>query len=81
MGPEYPYAFAGDPDGHPHEDWEVYRGRVQMLMLDDVGDGYRIDQVMTFKLREDAEGLWKIVRWDDDPIAGECAGGELALAN
>ena len=81
LGPEYPYAFAGDPDGHPHEDWEVYRGRVQMLMLDDVGDGYRIDQVMTFKLREDAEGLWKIVRWDDDPIAGECAGGELALAN
>ena len=79
LGPEHPFAFNGDPDGHPHEDWQVYRGRVQMLMLDDVGDGFRVDQVMTFKLRQGDEGLWKIIRWDDDPIAGDC-GGPVASA-
>lgn len=80
LGPEYPFAFDGDPDGHPQEDWAVYRGRVQMLMLDDVGDGFRVDQVMTLKLRQGEEGLWRIIRWDDDPIAGDC-GVEVASVN
>jgi beta-lactamase regulating signal transducer with metallopeptidase domain len=72
MGRDYPEAFFGDPDGHPDEDWEVFRGRVEMLFLDDNGDGFRVDQVMTYKLREDEEGLWKMIRWDDDPLSGDC---------
>jgi hypothetical protein len=80
LGSEHPFAFEGDPDGHPHEAWEIYRGRVQMQMLDDLGDGYRVDQVMTFKLRQGDEGVWKIIRWDDDPIAGDC-GAEVASVN
>ena len=83
---EYPCAYEGDPDCHPDEDWEVLRGRVQMLMIDPNGDGYRVDQVMTYKLRrveevvaEDERTVWKIVRWEDDPLAGDC-GEEEAKA-
>ena len=44
---------SGDPYGYPHEDGEVYHGQdMQILMLDDVGDGYRIGQIMTFKLQK-----------------------------
>ena len=64
---EFPETYEGDPDGHPDEDWEVFYGRVQMLMLDENGDGYRVDQFMTFKLRQDEEGTWRMVRWLDDP--------------
>ncbi len=72
LGRDYPEAFPGDPDGHPDEDWEVFRGRVEMLMIDDEGDGYRVVQTMTYKLRQTEEGLWKIIRWDDDPLSGDC---------
>ena len=72
LGREYPRAYEGDPDGHPEEDWEMFRGRVQMMMLDEMGDGYRVDQIMVFKLRQDDEDLWKIIRWDDDPLSGDC---------
>lgn len=47
LGSEYPETYEGDPDGHPDEDWEVFYGRVQMLMLDENGDGYRVEQNMT----------------------------------
>ena len=76
LGEEYPEAFPGDPDGHPDEDWEIFRGRVQMLLLDENGDGYRVDQLMTYKLRLDSDGLYKIIRWVDDPLAGDCATGK-----
>ena len=76
LGRDYPKAFDTDPDGHPDEDWEVFRGRVQMLMIDDKGDGFRVDQVMTYKLREDEAGLWKIIRWIDDPLSGDCGTGK-----
>ena len=94
LGSEYPKAFEEDPDGHPDEDWEVFRGRVKMLMVDENQDGFRVEQIMTYKLREnvevvadttDIEGdgqaeirLWKIARWVDDPLSGNCgnAGGE-----
>ena len=59
IGNEFPEAFEGDPDGHPDEDWQVFRGRVEMLLLDENGDGYRVDQIMTYKLRLNEEGLWK----------------------
>ena len=72
LGRDYPDAFEGDPDGHPDEDWEVFRGRVQMLMIDVKGDGFRVDQIMTYKLRQDEEGLYKIIRWIDDPLSGDC---------
>ena len=75
----YPEAYEGDPDGHPDEDWEVFYGRVQMLMLDENGDGYRVDQVMTFKLRQDEEGTWRIVRWIDDPLTGSCGSGKILV--
>ena len=74
LGREFPSAFEGDPDGHPDEDWEVFRGRVEMLLLDENGDGFRVDQIMTYKLRHDEEALWKITRWIDDPLSGDCGG-------
>ena len=40
-----------------------------MLLLDENGDGYRVDQIMTYKLRLNEEGLWKIIRWIDDPLS------------
>ena len=81
LGSESLGTFDGDPDGHPDEDWEIFRGRVQMLMLDENGDGYRVDQVMTYKLRLNEEGLWKIIRWIDDPLSGDCSGtgGKIAI--
>lgn len=77
LGRDYPDAYTepvDDPDGHPDEDWVVFRGRTQMLMTDENNDGFRVNQVMTFKLRQDASGLWKIIRWVDDPLSGgtEC---------
>lgn len=84
LGPEYPEAYPGDPDGHPNEDWEVFRGRVQMLLLDENGDGYRVDQIMTYKLRLDPDdNLWKIVRWINDPLGSgaDCGGAGKRLAN
>ena len=80
LGTEFPEAFEGDPDGHPDEDWEVFYGRVQMLMLDENGDGYRVDQFMTFKLRLDEGGIWRMVRWLDDPLGGSsCVGAGKIL--
>jgi len=76
LGSEYPEAFPGDPDGHPDEDWDVFRGRVEMLLLDENGDGYRVDQIMTYKLRLTEAGVWKIIRWIDDPLSGECDTGK-----
>ncbi len=76
LGPDFPDAFEGDPDGHPNEDWQVFRGRVQMLMLDENGDGFRVDQVMTYKLRLGEDGLWRITRWIDDPLSGDCGAGK-----
>lgn len=82
LGSEHPESFPGDPNGHPDEDWEVFYGRVQMLMLDENGDGYRVDQFMTYKLRLDpGDGLWKIVRWENDALAGDCGGASKRLAN
>ena len=76
LGRDHPMAFEGDPDGHPEEDWEVFRGRVEMLLLKTDDDGFRVDQVMTFKLREGDDGIWRIVRWIDDPLEGDCGGDE-----
>ena len=75
LGSDHPESFPGDPNGHPDEDWEVFYGRVQMLLLDENGDGFRVDQNMTYKLRLDPnDGTWKIVRWIDDPLGGaDCA--------
>ena len=75
LGSEHPESFPGDPNGHPDEDWEVFYGKVQMLLLDENGDGYRVDQNMTYKLRFDPDDdVWKIVRWIDDPLGGaDCA--------
>ena len=80
LGSDHPESFPGDPNGHPDEDWEVFYGRVQMLLLDDKGDGFRVDQNMTYKLRLDPnDGTWKIVRWIDDPLGGaDC--GEVSEA-
>ena len=69
LGRDYPKAFDTDPDGQPDEDWEVFRGRVQMLMIDDKGDGFRVDQIMTYTLRDRCN--WKIIRWINDPPSSE----------
>lgn len=82
LGSEHPGNFPGDPKGHPDEDWEVFRGRVQMLLLDENGNGFRVDQIMTYKLRLDPEdGLWKIIRWENDALSGDCGGAGKRLAN
>ena len=78
LGRDYPDAFDGDPDGHPDEDWEVFRGRVEILLLEAEGEGFRVDQVMSFKMRQGPDGLWRMVRWIDDPLAGDCGDGALA---
>ena len=78
FGRDRPDSFEGDPDGHPDEDWEVFRGRVEILLLKDANDGHRVDQVMTFKMREGDDGLWRIVRWMDDPLSTDCSEGESA---
>jgi hypothetical protein len=72
LGAEYPEAYTGDPDGHPDEDWEILRGQVEMLIQDDNGDGFAVVQVMTYKLRLEEDGLWRMIRWVDDPLTGDC---------
>lgn len=75
LGSEFPESYPGDPNGHPDEDWEIFYGRVQMEMLKTAGEGFRVDQDMTYKLRLDPEdGLWKIVRWENDALSGPCGG-------
>ena len=76
LGRDHPMAFEGDPDGHPDEDWEVFRGRVEMLLLKTDDDGFRVDQAMNFKLRKNEDGIWRIVRWIDDPLSGDNCGGD-----
>ena len=77
-GTEFPETYKGDPDAHPDEDWTVFSGRVQMLMIDENGEGYRVDQTMTFKLRYDGKGHWRMVRWIDDPLY-DCGGAGKIL--
>jgi hypothetical protein len=77
LGSEYPEAYTGDPDGHPDEDWETFRGQVYMEIVDENGDGFRVAQVMTYKLRLAEDGLWKMIRWVDDPLAGDCETGKI----
>ena len=78
FGRDRPDSFEGDPDGHPDEDWEVFRGRVEIRLLERPNEGYFVDQVMTFKMREGDDGLWRIVRWMDDPLSTDCSEGESA---
>ena len=77
LGRDYPEAFEGDPDGHPDEDWEAFRGRVEILLLISDDEGFRVDQIMTFKLREGDDGIWRLVRWIDDPLGGDCGAGKI----
>lgn len=79
LGAEYPEAYPGDPDGHPDEDWQTFRGSVRMLLKDEMGDGFSVNQIMTYKLRETQEGLWKIIRWVDDPLVQD-SGTEKPVA-
>ena len=82
LGSEHPESYPGDPNGHPDEDWEVFYGRVQMLLLDENGDGFRVDQNMTYKLRLDPDDdVWKIVRWVNDALSGDCGGAGKPLTN
>jgi hypothetical protein len=77
LGVEHPEAYPGDPDGHPDEDWEVFYGDVEMRLLDSTGlNGFAVDQKMTYKLRQGSDGLWRIVRWIDDPLSGDCGAAE-----
>ena len=79
LGSEFPETYEGDPDGHPDEDWEVLHGLVRMGMLENNREGYRVDQFMTFKLRQDEKGNWRMVRWIDDPLNGPCGGAGKIL--
>ena len=82
LGSEHPRNSPDDPNGHPDEDWDVFYGRVQMELLESAGNGVRVDQNMTFKLRFDPnDDLWKIVRWENDALTGDCGGAGKRLAN
>ena len=71
LGIEYP---GEGPDAHPDEDWDVFFGPVEMFMLDDNGDGFIVNQNMTFKLRKDpATGLYTIIRWITHPSTSAAA--------
>lgn len=50
----------------------------RILLLEAEGEGFRVDQVRNFKMRRGVDGLWRIVRWIDDPLAGDCGDGALA---
>ena len=77
LGRDFPNAFEGDPNGHPDEDWEVFRGRVVIELRVERDDGFDVVQNMNFKLRKgDDDGLWRMARWIDDPLAGDCGGEE-----
>ena len=78
LGRDRPESFEGDPDGHPDEDWEVFRGRVEILLLKEVDDGNYVDRVMTFKMRKGDDDLWRIVRWLVDPRSTDCSEDESA---
>lgn len=81
LGVDHPGSGADGPDSHPDEDWRVFRGSVQMLMIDPNGDGYRVDQTMTYKLRQTEAGgqaVWRIIRWEGDLLAGDCGIGKAA---
>ena len=72
LGSEALNAFDGDPDGHPDEDWEVFRGHVSMFLSQSADDGFRVEQEMSFKTHREGDE-WKLVRWVDHPLAGECS--------
>ena len=69
-GTEHKEDFQGDGiHAHPTEDWETFYGFVRMLMMKPDGDGFRVEQYMTFKLRYDSgTKRWNIIRWIDDPL-------------
>ncbi len=81
LGADSPIVFEGDLDGHPEEDWHVYRGHMRLLLLHAPDEGFLVDQVMTFKLRQDEAGTWRIRRWADDPLSTDCSesSGEPAV--
>lgn len=64
-----PKLYAGDPDGHPEEDWHVLHGQGSWAVAAPSRAAQRSEQQMTLKLRWDEEG-WSIVRWIDVPT--EC---------
>ncbi len=53
------------------EYWEAFRGRVEITLLDRSGEGYHVDQMMTFKIRLGDDHHLRIVRWLDDPVCSE----------
>ncbi len=76
LGRDHPKSHEDDPDGHPDEDWEVFRGRVVIRLLEQPDVGFAVDQVMTFKMRRGDDDLWRIVRWLDDPLSTDCGENE-----
>jgi len=72
-GDQFPAGSEGDLDAHPDEDWEVVRGQVALLMLAQPDEGFRITQDMNFKMRQGDDGLWRLARWIDDPLQGDCS--------
>ncbi len=56
-----------NPEEHPDEDWVVFKGTVDIYLYSDESKehGHHVNQTMIYKLREDSEGNWTIVRWED----------------
>ncbi|MCD6170244.1 MAG: hypothetical protein J7J76_06850 [Candidatus Latescibacteria bacterium] len=55
------------PEEHPDENWVVFEGTVDMYLYSDETKehGHHVNQTMIYKLREDSEGMWTIIRWED----------------
>jgi Zn-dependent protease with chaperone function len=78
-GRDFPKAYAGDPDGHPQEDWQVLSGQASWVVKTVSGQQHSWRQDVTLKLRQ-VEQDWRIVRWGDAPL-GCGASDEIALVS
>ncbi len=62
--PDKPQGASISPD-HPDEIWTIIRYTVDMQIFTKQHGDIEVHQFMDFKFREDQNGLWSIVEWND----------------
>lgn len=64
-------------DSQAGDNGQIVESRMRILLVDDNGDGSRLDQFVTLSLSEDDAGSWRIRQWlDRAPDGGdECSEG------
>ena len=48
---------------------------MELQLLEERDLGFRVEQNMNFKLRKGGDSLWRMARWIDDALVGDCGGG------